>query len=197
MPHIYDKFASRYEKMLHFGEKRFLRGWRRQLLADLPSDGSILEIGAGTGLNFEFLKDHSGVFASEISIEMLKVAADKMSPPPLVQCDAQWLPFPDSTLNAVFCTLVFCSIPQPERALAEVRRVLKPDGLFLALEHVRPNGILGPAFDAINLLTVPLIEDHFNRKTADLVAAAGFAHISVENKALGIVNLIKSRKTQD
>ena len=86
--------------------------------------------------------------------------------------------------------LVFCSIPSPERAFGELRRVLKPGGQLVLLEHVRPPGVLGHVFDGLNVVTTALIDDHFNRETAKIAAKAGFVVNEVRSKARGAVNLI-------
>jgi hypothetical protein len=65
--------------------------------------------------------------------------------------------------------------------------------MVLLLEHVRPTGLLGPVFDLLNLVTQPLFDDHFNRRTATLAKASGLEIIKVERRYLGIVNLIICR----
>jgi hypothetical protein len=65
--------------------------------------------------------------------------------------------------------------------------------MIVLLEHVRPEGMLGPVFDLLNLLTEPLFDDHFNRRTAATVVAAGLKDVSIEKKLLGIINIITAR----
>ena len=64
---------------------------------------------------------------------------------------------------------------------------------MLLLEHVRPNGLLGPVFDLLSLITVPFFDDHFNRRTADVAQAAGLEILKVEKSLMGIINLIACR----
>lgn len=187
---IYDKFANGYDQALAPFERWFLGRWRAETLAYLPENAKILEIGAGTGLNFKHYPNCRHAVASEISIKMLEVAKDKTSNINLLQADAENLPFPDNYFDAAFATLVFCSIPKPEKAFAELRRVLKAKGKLILLEHIRPNGLLGYLFDVINVFTVALFEDCFNRETAKIVANSGFEILDVKQKAFGIVNLI-------
>ncbi len=108
----------------------------------------------------------------------------------LVQCDAHSLSFPDNYFDAAFATLVFCSVPEPAVAFDELKRVVKPNGQIVLLEHVRPNGLLGYVFDVFNKLSVALASDRFNRRTADIARNAGLGVKEVRSKAFGIVNLI-------
>ncbi len=187
---IYDKYAEGYDKALAPFEKCFLDGWRAETLSYLPKNAKILEIGAGTGLNFKHYPNCRHAAASEISIKMLEVAKTKTSSIQLIQTDAEKLPFPDNYFDAAFATLVFCSIPNPKKAFAELRRVLKAKGKIILLEHIRPNGLFGYLFDVLNILTVALFEDHFNRRTAEIAADSGLKILKVKQKAFGTVNLI-------
>jgi phosphatidylethanolamine/phosphatidyl-N-methylethanolamine N-methyltransferase len=195
-PPVYDRFARHYERLMAPLERRFLAGLRAKVLAALPSEGRVLEVGAGTGLNFRFYPRGARGVASELSREMLNVARGKEERPTgvhLVQTCAERLPFADASFDAAFATLVFCSVASPLDAFAELGRVVRPGGMVILLEHVRPDGLLGYLFDALNVLTVALIEDHFNRRTAHAAATAGLRLEHVERRALGIINLIVCR----
>lgn len=191
----YDSFAPHYEGVMgplqHWG----LLGLRAQTLSQLPRDGHILEIGAGTGLNFVHYPPQARGVAGEFSREMLKIAAAKTRPPgiQLLQNRAEDLPFKNATFDAAFATLVFCSVESPVQAFAELRRVVRPGGIVMLLEHVRPRGILGPLFDLLNVVTVRLFEDHVNRRTAKLASEAGLEVVDVKSRLFGVVNLIKCR----
>lgn len=187
---IYDRFAAGYDRAFAPFERRFLSAWRRETLALLPENASILEVGAGTGLNFGFYPTCKHAVASELSLQMLLRAKEKAGPIEPVQADAQELPFDNDSFDAAFATLVFCSIPDPLKAFAELIRLVRPGGRIVLLEHVRPEGILGPVFDVVSLISVALIEDHFNRRTAKLAAEAGLKVLETRRKAAGIVNLI-------
>lgn len=187
---IYDKLAAGYDRSIAPLEPRFLSRWREETLSLLPADSTILEIGAGTGLNFRFYPRAKRAIASEISLEMLRFAKGKTDSVSLIQADAMDLPFGENTFDAAFATLVFCSIPDPDKAFAELIKVLKPNGRLVLLEHVRPDGLLGYLFDFISLFTVVFMEDHFNRRTAALTETAGLKIVEIRNKAFGIVNLI-------
>lgn len=192
---LYDRFAARYDRLLAPLERRLLARLRARTLAALPQGSHLLEIGAGTGLNFPFYPmDASGV-ASEPSIEMLRRASAKPRPAHilLARHAAERLPYADHAFDAAFATLVFCSVASPAGSFAELRRVVRPGGHLVLLEHVRPPGLLGLLFDALTPITVALFDDHFNRRTADLASRAGLELLRVERHAFGIIQIIVCR----
>lgn len=195
MPKTYDQFAPQYDAVMRPLERWFLTRLRTQTFNLLPRNARVLELGAGTGRNFVFYPAESNGVASEPSREMLKIAKDRKRPAAvtLVQSQAEELPFKSAVFDAAFATLVFCSVSSPAKTFAELRRVVRSGGTIVLLEHVRPGGLLGPIFDLINLATVPLFEDHFNRRTADDARAAGLQVVGVEKSLLGAINLIACR----
>ncbi|MEZ5427428.1 MAG: methyltransferase domain-containing protein [Pyrinomonadaceae bacterium] len=188
----YDKIADRYDRAIAPLERMFLSEWRRETLDLLPENSELLEIGAGTGLNFRFYPKCRQSVAGEISCKMLGRARGKLPDDTvsLVQTDAENLPFAVNSFDAAFATLVFCALPNPEKGLAELKRVVRHEGRIVLLEHVRPPGLRGYFFDLLNLVTAPLFDDHFNRRTADLAEKAGLKILEVRKKAFGVVNLI-------
>ena len=187
----YNELAPNYEAISRF-EQRFFPTLRSEALSLLPANARILEVGAGTGLNFIHYPAGASGVASEPNSEMLKLAREKQRPSrvSLVQNCAEQLPFPDDSFEAAFATLVFCSVASPPAAFAELRRVVRGGGKIILLDHVRPGGLLGPVFDLFNLFTVPLFDDHMNRRTSELAMTAGLEVVEVKRKAWGIVNLI-------
>ena len=190
MPAVYDRFAKHYDRFFAPLERFGLAQMRREAISLLPEDASILEIGCGSGANFEFYPKCRRAVSSDISIQMLEIAKGKPRGNHLIQADAESLPFPAGEFDAAFSTLVFCSIPDPDAAFAELRRVVKPGGHVILLEHVRPEGIMGPVFDLLDKVTVLLADDHFNRQTAEIAKGSGLNVIEVRKKLAGIVNLI-------
>jgi ubiquinone/menaquinone biosynthesis C-methylase UbiE len=187
---IYDKFARRYDCAFSPLERLGLTRWRKETLALLPQDSRILELGCGTGLNFAHYPKCKIACATEFSFEMISRAREKAGTILLALANAESLPFADDSFDAAFATLVFCSIANSENAFRELRRVVLPKGKIILLEHVRPAGALGKAFDTLSKFTEKYFEDHFNRETAKTAAASGLNVLEVRKKLGGTVNLI-------
>src|SRR4030095_13731823 len=164
----YDDIAPHYDEAMSRMERWFFPGLREEALSRLPSHSRILEIGAGTGLNFVLYPHDTRGIATEPNAEMLKLAQAKQTNQiTLVRNAAEQLPFTNGSFDAALATLVFCSVTRPVTAFQELRRVVKKGGRVILMEHVRPNGLLGPVFDLLNIATVPLFADHFNRRPAE------------------------------
>lgn len=190
MPARYDSFAKHYDRFFAPLERLGLAGMRREALSLLPVNAEILEVGCGAGGNFQYYPECRLAVSSELSMEMINVAKAKRGGNHLIQADAQSLPFGEDTFDAAFATLVFCSIPDPMLAFAELQRVVRPGGRVVLLEHVRPDGLLGPVFDVLNRVSTAVADDHFNRRTATTARDSGLRLLEVRKKLAGIVNLI-------
>lgn len=135
-------FAAVYERLISASEEAGVREWRRALLADLAGD--VLELGAGTGLNLaHYPPAVRRLVLTEPDRHMrAKLTARLEAEPPapaaveVVDAGAEGLPFDDASFDAVVSTLVLCSVPDQAAALAEIRRVLRPGGRLVYLEHV-------------------------------------------------------------
>ena len=168
-------FAAIYDRQLAAVERAGLAEHRRALLAQ--ARGRVLEIGAGTGLNLE----HYGPDATELVLTepeepMAPRLRARLTRGEVVEAPADRLPFPDDSFDTVVSTLVLCTVPDQDRALEEVRRVLKPDGRLLFLEHVRSHDP-GTAKWQDRLVPVWRVVGHGchpNRDTAAALARAGF-----------------------
>jgi ubiquinone/menaquinone biosynthesis C-methylase UbiE len=131
-------FAAIYDRMLADTEDAGLRERRRLLLQS--ARGRVLEIGAGTGLNLPHYGDAvTELVLTEPSPSMARRLRERVGDrsAPVVEAPAEALPFDDGSFDTVVCTLVLCTVPEPERAVAEIGRVLKPGGRVLFIEHVR------------------------------------------------------------
>ena len=130
-------FAAMYDRMLKGTEDAGLRDHRRALVG--RARGRVLEIGAGTGLNL----DHYGPGVTDLVLTepeepmARRLRAKLAGRGQVVEVGAEQLPFDDGSFDTVVSTLVLCTVPDQERVIAEIRRVLKPEGQLLVLEHVR------------------------------------------------------------
>jgi ubiquinone/menaquinone biosynthesis C-methylase UbiE len=125
-------------------ERETLGEWRRDLLECLF--GEVLEIGAGTGLNLPFYPSSvSHLLLSEPDPHMRaklrqKLPRSRAERVTVLDAAVDVLPLPDASVDAVVGTLVLCSVPDQRSALSEIRRVLRPSGQFVFLEHVAAEG---------------------------------------------------------
>ena len=144
--------------------------------------GLVLEIGAGNGLNFAFYDPDTveRVEATEPDSAMLGYARERAAaarvPVNLTQAPVENLPFADESFDSAVVTLVFCSVGDPLRGLREVRRVLKPGGSLLMVEHVRAYGAIAATIQNIITPINRLVAGncHWNRDTEKTVIEAGF-----------------------
>jgi SAM-dependent methyltransferase len=145
--------------------------------------GSILEIGVGTGLNFDLYDPQevsrlTGVEPDPHMLSRVEQRASKLPfPVDLRPVGAEHLPFPDASFDTVVATWVLCTIPEPAAAVAEMRRVLRPDGRLLFAEHTRS---VQPALARVQTALTPLWRHlaggcHLDRSCVDLVREGGFA----------------------
>lgn len=195
--HIYDQVAQRYDTIIALAEKLLLGDGRQWVAAQ--ARGQVLEIAIGTGRNLPFYSSETHVTGIEISPAMLQIARQRAAAlhrdVGLMVGDAQTLPFADASLDTVVATLALCSIPDDQRAVSEAKRVLRPGGRFLLLEHVKSP--LRPV-QAIQQLLAPLFvrfyADHLLREPLDVVARAGFVVDRLERSAWGIVERLVAYK---
>ena len=141
---------------------------RREQLAQ--ATGNTLEIGAGNGFSVPYYTDRVEALTliepnPEFRRQLVSmVAAAEPQDVAVVDGDVHALDFPDASFDTVTASLVFCSVTDPERALAEVHRVLRPGGRFLFHEHVRGAGLRGVVQDLMTPLQRRLADGcHANR----------------------------------
>jgi len=133
-------FARVYDTAFALAERRGLSGLRKDLVGQ--SKGRVVELGAGTGLNLRHYPDTvSELVLTEPNPHMaarLRNRARSLSfDTSVVETPAESLPFDDASFDTVVATLVLCTVKDPDRALAEVARVLRPGGTLLFAEHIR------------------------------------------------------------
>jgi ubiquinone/menaquinone biosynthesis C-methylase UbiE len=162
---------------------------RRELIP--KASGAVLEIGIGSGLNLPFFSGNvsrlAGVDPSEQLLSMARRRLSGLSFPVDLFCRrAEELPFGDRTFDTAVVTWTLCSIANPNRALTEVKRVLKPDGRLLFVEH----GLsFDPKVQKWQHRLTPMWRRvgggcHLNRKIDDLVPAAGFHMVELQTTYL-------------
>ncbi len=203
----YERLSTIYDLMEGLAESRY-RPWREKLWAMVRGD-RILEIGVGTGKNMPYWPKDVQTFAPPARacpdakrVEGAGVTGIDLTPGMLERAqrrakalglnadirlgDAQVLDFPDASFDTAVATFVFCSVPDPVLGLRELKRVVRPGGQVLLLEHVRAaNSILGAVMDAINPLVVRMMGANVNRRTVENVRASGLAVESVEDLGMG------------
>jgi len=176
-----------------------MKKWRLEATKVLK--GKVLEIGVGTGKNIPYYADDIEITAIDFSEKMLAKAREKAKKlnkqVELIQMDAQNMDFADNTFDMVFTTCVFCSVPDPVKGLKEIRRVCKPNGKIIMIEHVRSERkVLGLIMDVFNPLTVNLWGANINRRTVENIQKAGFTRVNDTNLIGDIVKkiIIKNEK---
>lgn len=185
----YNRTALYYDWM----DRLFPVSLRRRVLAH--ARGKVLEVGVGTGANLPHYPPGCEVVAIDFSPAMLARAREKVAsarvPVQLLEMDVQAMDFPDDSFDTVVATCVFCSVPDPVAGLREVRRVCRPGGRVVLLEHVRSeNPLIGAIMDLLNPLCTMLIGDNINRRTVANVQAGGLQLIEVQDVFAKIVKLI-------
>lgn len=168
-------FTAGYAQLVR-RESEVMRGWRRWLVR--RAHGVVVELGAGTGANLPFY-DRAAIgrlLLVEPSPAMRARLAGVADGAEVVDATAARLPLEDASADAVVATLVLCSVPDLDRALAEIRRVLRPGGRLLLLEHVRSDDPAAAVWqDRIDPVWCRVAQGcHPNRDTLAHVRAAGF-----------------------
>ena len=185
---LYDRiFARIYDPFLWLGEQRGLAERRRGLLA--AAHGRVLEIGAGTGLNVSHYPPGIDELVltepvASMARRLERRAAGREGQTRVVVAPAERLPFPDDAFDTVVSTLVLCTVPEPDRALAEIRRALKPGGSLLFIEHLRSDvPRWGRWQDRLARPWAAFASGcRCNRNTLDLLEASGMRLAGVERR---------------
>jgi SAM-dependent methyltransferase len=163
---------------------------RKGLVADLG--GRVLEVGAGNGLNLKYYGAETQVVALEPDPYMRRLMApeisDAQSRVDVVEAYAAPLPFADRSFDAVVVSLVLCTVPDPDSALGEIRRVVAPGGTVRFMEHVRPSGIGGRAFDLFNPVWRRMAAGcQLNRRTEAAIERSGFRIVRIERNLISAI----------
>ena len=182
-------FALVYDRQMAAVELAGLSARREALLS--PARGHVLEIGAGTGANLPFYGPAvESLTLTEPELSMLRrlaVRAAELAPQAtVVRAAAETLPFADSSFDVAVSTLVLCGVRDQPGALRELRRVLRPGGSLIFIEHVRANDPrLARRQDRLNRLNRFVAGCECNRPTLASIRAEGFDVTEVEHSNLG------------
>ena len=169
-------------------------GWRKGLVQGL--DGTVLEIGVGLGENLPHYRRARHVYAIEPDPARAAEArlATARVPFTVEIAPAEALPYDNASFDHVVSSLVFCSVTDPQRALDEIGRVLKPEGALHMVEHVRPaTPLLAALFSAVTPWWSRVAYNcHLDRPTLDVLAQAGW-HVTVRRRRAMFVRLLCRR----
>jgi len=180
--------APVYDHLAKGSEKAGLREMRHGLIAE--ATGRVLEIGAGTGVN---LPHYDGAVESLVLTEpespmirrLQRAVSEHVPAAQILRAPAEDLPFEDDSFDTVVSTLVLCGVDDQPRALREARRVLRPGGQLLFLEHVRSDDpSVARLQDRMNWLNHSIFGCDCNRPTLATIKAEGFTIPQLEHAAL-------------
>jgi SAM-dependent methyltransferase len=172
-------FAALYDPVTWVGERAGLGGYRRELLGQ--ARGRTVEIGAGTGANLPYYPAGLRELVRAEPDPTMRTRLERKlrrsgRPARLADAPAERLPLAEGSIDTVVSTLVLCTVDAPDRALAEIRRLLRPDGQLLFIEHVRADSAALARWQ--DRLAGPWRRFargcRCNRATAELLRASGF-----------------------
>ena len=178
-------FAATYDRQMARTEKAGLRSLRPRLLADACGDA--LEIGGGTGANLPYYgRAVNSLTITEPEVPMLRRlerrAREDAPHAVVLRAPAEDLPFDDDSFDVVVSTLVLCGVSDQPRALRQLRRVLRPGGQLLFMEHVRSDDVkLARRQDRMNPVNRFVVHCDCNRPTLSSIEDAGFTVSRVEH----------------
>jgi ubiquinone/menaquinone biosynthesis C-methylase UbiE len=181
-------FALTYDRMTAKTEEAGLRALRQGLLAD--ASGRVLEIGGGTGANLPFYGlAVESLTVTEPELPMLRRlqrrAREAAPLAKVTRAAAEDLPFEDGTFDVAVSTLVLCGVSDQPRALQELRRVLRPGGQLMFIEHLRSDEArIARMQNRMNALNRFVAGCECNRPTLDSIRSAGFDVTQLERTTL-------------
>ena len=215
---VFDSVASKYDIMNDLMSMGMHRAWKAYavMVAHVQAGDAVLDIAGGTGDMAQAFAKQAGpqgtVVHTDINLAMLRQGRDRLLDEglmlPTTACDAEALPFADASFNVVCVSFGLRNMTHKDRALAEMARVLKPDGKLLVLEFSKVAQPLSKVYDWYSFEVLPRLgkmvagDDASYRYLAEsirmhpdqaalkvLMQQSGFAHVDVHNLSLGVVAL--------
>jgi ubiquinone/menaquinone biosynthesis C-methylase UbiE len=194
---IWERDAPKYDSWMRPFDRYLLRDGRSWLCSQ--ASGRILEVAVGTGLNLPFYPKGSDLTGVDLSPDMLDRARRRAQQTgadiTLTEASATQLPFPDNSFDTVVCALALCCIPDDQAAVAEMRRVLKPGGTLLLIDHIISSNLPTRTIQRlIDPLMVRVADDHQLRRPLHLVRQAGFTITRRDRYRLGMIERLAAFK---
>lgn len=194
----WDKQAGRYDKQMGLWERRVLGDDNRTWACERV-EGDVLEVAVGTGLNLPLYDADLTVAAVDLSPAMLEIARQRAAEAgrevDLREGDAHHLAFDDDSFDTAVCTFSLCNVPDLDRAVSEMRRVLRPGGRLVLVDHIGSS--VRPIYwlqKGLEVITVRMDGDRMTRRPSKVVERLGFDIIERERLRLGIVERIVATK---
>ena len=194
---VYDRQAAHYDALIAVAERLLFHGGRQWACGQVS--GRVLEVGIGTGRNLPLYPPEVELTGIELSPAMLDLARARAArlarPADLRLGDAQELPFAERSFDSVIATLTLCSIPDADKAVAEMARVLRPGGRLVLLDHVAsPLAAVRNVQRLLEPTFLRLAADHLLREPEVAVRASGLEIEELTRSRLGIVLRLSCRK---
>ncbi|MBA7509935.1 2-methoxy-6-polyprenyl-1,4-benzoquinol methylase, mitochondrial [subsurface metagenome] len=184
----YNRNAIVYDLIEFPVEKVLYSKWRKKYFSNLI--GKVLDVGIGTGKNIDYYNNEAEVTGIDFSKKMLEKAKRKLKKSgrkniSLKLMDIENLKFRDNSFDYVITSSVFCSVPNPIEGLKEIKRVLKPNGKLIMVEHVlSKNKIIAFFENLFNPLVKFLTGVNINRNTRQNIEKSGMVVKKEKNLAL-------------
>lgn len=189
----WDRKSRTYDKEMTYWDRRLFRDSRQWACGQ--ATGEVLEVAVGTGLNLPHYPADVTLTGIDLSDRMLDLARERDRHATLRQANAHELPFADGSFDTVVCTFGLCAIPDPDLAVAEMARVLRPGGLLILVDHVASTSrAIRVVQWLLERVTVPLAGEHWLRRPLHQVQASGLDVEQRERFARGLVERLTARK---
>jgi ubiquinone/menaquinone biosynthesis C-methylase UbiE len=192
----YAEEAPTYDRGSDLTE-RWLLGTEHRAWACSRASGHTLEVAIGTGLNLPHYPAGVGLVGLDLTSEMLARARTRAAglgrPAAFIEGDAQELPFADGSFDTVVCTYAMCSVPDERATVLEMKRVLRPGGKLILVDHIRSS--VAPLFWLQRLLELAptRMDDELTRRPREHVEAAGFRVEESDRIRAGVVERLVAR----